>query len=196
MGDPQGAPTSRPPELVYVSFAAEINPITTEALIAVMAEQARAGVRQVYLLLATPGGLTMNGLTLYNVLRGIPFELTTHNVGNVDSIGNVVFLAGRKRYACPQATFMFHGVGINIRKDDRLEQKALQEGLDHILSDQRRIGSIIAERTRLSEAEIEDLFREARTKDADYALNHGLIEEIRDVNLLPGAPVIAPIFQR
>jgi ATP-dependent protease ClpP protease subunit len=42
----------------------------------------------------------MNGLNIYNVLIGLPFELITHNVGNVDSIGNAIFLAGSKRYAC------------------------------------------------------------------------------------------------
>ena len=52
----------------------------------------------------------MNGLNLYNVLRGLPIELVTHKVGNVDSIGNTVLMAGSKRYACQHSTFMFHGV--------------------------------------------------------------------------------------
>lgn len=38
----------------------------------------------------------MNGMNLYNVLRPIPFLLVTHNVGNVDSIGNAIFLAGER----------------------------------------------------------------------------------------------------
>ena len=47
----------------------------------------------------------MNGMNLYNFLRGLPIRLTTHNVGNVDSIGNAVFLAGEHRYACPHSPF-------------------------------------------------------------------------------------------
>jgi ATP-dependent protease ClpP protease subunit len=50
------------------------------------------------------------GINIYNVLCGMPFKLVTHNVGNVDSIGDVVFLAGETRYACAHSTFMFHGV--------------------------------------------------------------------------------------
>ena len=65
-------------------------------------------------MLSTPGGSVMNGLNLYNVLRGLPITLTTHNVGNVDSIGNAIFLAGQIRYACPHSTFMFHGVAFNF----------------------------------------------------------------------------------
>jgi hypothetical protein len=38
------------------------------------------------------------------------YQLVTHNVGNVDSIGTVIYLAGEERFACPQATFMLHGV--------------------------------------------------------------------------------------
>ena len=36
----------------------------------------------------------MHGLNLNNLFRGLPFELITHNIGNVDSIGNAIFLAG------------------------------------------------------------------------------------------------------
>ena len=70
-----------------------------------MTNCATSQVQRVYLLLSTPGGSVMNGMNLYNVLKGMPFELITHNVGNVDSIGNVIFLAGEKRYATANATF-------------------------------------------------------------------------------------------
>lgn len=72
---------------VYVSFSAEINAHTTESLLAVLAQQANQGVQDVYLMLSTPGGNVMNGMNLYNVIRAMPFKLTVHNVGNVDSIG-------------------------------------------------------------------------------------------------------------
>ena len=86
----------------------------------------------------------MNGINLYTVLKAMPFDLTTHNVGNVDSIGNAVFLAGTSRYAVPHSTFMFHGVGFNANAGQRLEEKFLRERLDGLLSDQKRIGAIIA----------------------------------------------------
>ena len=78
----------------YISFSAEINVNTTENLIAVLAQQANQGVDHVYLMLSTPGGAVVNGLNLYNVMKAMPFKITTHNVGNLDSIGNAIFLAG------------------------------------------------------------------------------------------------------
>jgi ATP-dependent protease ClpP protease subunit len=184
------------PSVKYVSFSAEINPNTTESLIAIMADCANKGVQEVYLMLSTPGGSVMNGLNLYNVLKGMPFNLTTHNVGNVDSVGNAVFLAGSTRYACPQSTFMFHGAGFDTKPGQRLEEKFLRERLNSLRADHKRIGSIIAEHTNLSERAIAGLFREAQTKDAAYAVGCGIVHEIRDVQIPADSPVISLVFQR
>jgi len=203
----QPSPTAQPvifppgmvmqvPDTYYVSFSAEINPHTTESLISVVANLVNQRVKTVHLLLSTPGGRVMNGLNLYNVLRGMPIELITHNVGNVNSIGNAVFLAGSKRYATPQSTFMFHGVGFDIEGKARLEEKTLRERLDSVLNDQRLIGSIISDRTNIKDAEIVDLFREAQTKDTAYAVSSGIIHEIRNVQIPAGGPVISLVFQR
>jgi ATP-dependent protease ClpP protease subunit len=184
------------PSRVCISFSADISPKTVEALLGVMAQHANAGVPEVYLLISTPGGQVMAGLNLYNVLRAMPFRLITHNVGNVDSIGNAVFLAGEERYACPHATFMFHGVGFDFPGPFRLEEKDLRERIDAVLSDQRRIGRIIADRTQVPTNEIELLFREAQTKDAEYARANGIIHDIREVKIPSGTPIQQLVFQR
>ncbi len=181
---------------VYVSFSAEINVKTTESLIAVMSQQANDGVEHVYLMMSTPGGEVMSGLNLYNTLRSFPFRLTTHNMGNVDSVGNVIFLAGEARYACAHSTFMFHGVGFNVAHPTRFEEKLLRERLDSISADHARIGAIINDRTNLEESQIGQLFLEARTKDAAYAASVGIVNEIRDVQIPRGTPVLSLVFQR
>src|SRR6266403_1003410 len=130
-------------QTVYVTFSAEINVTTTESLISVMANLVNQQAKEVHLLMSTSGGSVMHGLNLYNVLIGLPFELITHNVGNVDSIGNAVFLAGSRRYAAVHSTFMFHGVGFDLPGQTRLEEKNVREYLDGILSNQKWIGSII-----------------------------------------------------
>ncbi len=185
------------PKIVYVSFSAEVSPHTTESLLAVMANCVSQNVETVYLLLSTPGGSVMNGLNIYNVLMGMPFELITHNVGNVDSIGNAIFLAGKRRYACPHSTFMFHGVGFDVKNQTiRLEEKNLKERLASILSDHKRIGNIMVERTKLGQEVVESLFSEAQTKDATFAISTGIVDEIRNVQIPPGSNVISLVFQR
>jgi ATP-dependent Clp protease, protease subunit len=192
------SPSPASPLPTYISFSAEVIPQTTEALIATFAQCVNQGVEEVHLLLSTPGGMVMNGMNLYNVLRSMPLKLTTHNVGNVDSIGNAVFLAGETRYACPHSTFMFHGVGFDVPTGTGMhfEEKILRERLESILADQKRIGSVIGERTSLKPEQIEVLFREATTKDANYAASVGIVDEVRDVKIPLGAPVISLVFQR
>lgn len=214
MTEPVSTPTAEPPQArqkvlvqlpntkpvltdtVYISFSAEINPHTSESLIAILANVVNQGVPHVYILLSTPGGSVMNGMNLYNMIRGLPCEVSIHNVGNVDSIGNAIFLAGARRYACPHSTFMFHGVGFNSPQGMRLEEKFLRERLDGILADQRRIGQIVAERTTLTNEQVDGLFLEAQTKDSTFAIGCGIVHEIRNVEIPEGGPVVSLVFQR
>jgi ATP-dependent protease ClpP protease subunit len=189
-------PAPPTPDIVYVSFSAEINPNTTETLIATVSNISNKGVKNVYLLISTPGGAVMNGINLYNILRSLPIHLITHNVGNVDSIGNAVFLAGTERFACAHSTFMFHGVGFDLNGQIRLEEKMLKEHLASIEVEHKRIGAVIEERTNLDPVAISKLFLEAQTKDATFALGCGIVQEIKDVNIPVGATVVPLVFQR
>jgi ATP-dependent protease ClpP protease subunit len=190
----------------YISISAEINVTTTEQIIAVATNlvtqpqgnpaQPHPPFNRLYFMLSTPGGQVMNGINIYNVLRGLPAKIVFHNVGNVDSIGNAIFLAGDERYACPHSTFMFHGVGFDVNTGARIEQKNAQEMLDGILADQKRISSVLVERTTLNEVQALDLFKEARTKDATYAASVGIVSDIRDIHIPAGAPIFSLVFQR
>jgi len=183
-------------KLLYMTFSAEINANTTEALIAALAQAANQQVQQVYLAFSTPGGQVIHGMHLYNVLKGMPFDLTIHNVGSVNSMGNAVFMAGDQRYATTDATFMYHGVGVNLPADTRLEEQFLRDRLDSILADQKRMGSVIARHSNLSDGEVAELFLRQQTKDVTWAVDKGVINEIRDFKLTPGNPVVSLVFQR
>ena len=193
---PPAASKQNVPGIVYVSFTAEINPTTAQALIAQCATLANNGASTIYLLLSTPGGHVREGMAIYNILRALPVKLITHNVGNVDSIGNVAFLAGEERYACPNSTFMFHGVGQTLQGTFRLEEKDVKEKLDSIQADNARIASIIENRCTFDDAaEVRNLFLESRTKDTDFAKSRGLIHDVREVQVPTGAPVFQLVFQ-
>ena len=180
---------------VYVTFTAEIIPQTVEPLIQTFSNLIQQQVQEVYLAFSTPGGSVMDGITLYNFLRGLPLRLITHNIGNVDSIGNVVFLAGEERLACKTATFMFHGVGQD-RPAGRYEEKLLQEMLSSIQADQTRISRIIAAHTTISQDETETFFREAQTLVAEEARDRGIVHNIAEFHLPPNVPVISLVFPR
>lgn len=180
----------------YISFSAEINPTTAEQLIATATQLIGQGYNHLYLLFSTPGGKIMNGINIYNVFRGLPAKITFHNVGNVDSIGNAIFLAGDERIACPHSTFMFHGVAFNHESPVNVDQRYAREMLGGILADQKRISDIMVERTKIDAAEAADLFKEAGTKDSAYAASKGIVTRVCDVNIPAGSPIFSLVFQR
>ncbi len=138
----------------------------------------------------------MHGITAYNVLRGLPVDLVTHNVGNVDSIGTVVYLAGARRYACPQATFMLHGVASGTPGPAQLFEKNLAERLASVQADQARIADIYRERAGIAPEESERYFLGESTIGAPDALRRGIVHELRDVQIPAGSPVFQLVFKR
>src|SRR6266536_1225344 len=46
-----------------------------------------------YFALSSPGGSVAAGITLYNLLRGLPVHIVMHNTVSVDSIATVIFVS-------------------------------------------------------------------------------------------------------
>ena len=170
-----------PPQLISTRNCRDI--------ITFAAECANAGVKRVYWLFSTPGGKVSDGINVYNILRAMPFKLAIHNVANVDSIGNVIFLAADERYAVPNATFMFHTVGIELT-DIRLDFRSCREKMDSIQSDEKRMVNIMEKHLKLTRRQIEELHHRQREKDVEFALKAGIISEIRDIKIHRGAPIV------
>ena len=81
-------------------------------------------------------------------------NLIAHNVGNVDSVANVLFLAANTRVASPSSTFMFHGVAFDVNGPLRLDERYLREHLDSVAADHNRLGNIISLHSKLTIDEI------------------------------------------
>jgi len=179
---------------VYISFHSLINETSAQHLIATVFNQIGQGATEIVLMLSTPGGSVTSGITIFNALKAVPVKVTTHNIGNIDSIGNAIFLAGTERYASSTSTFMFHGVGFDIATKVRLERKNLEEYLNSLVADETRIGRIIADETSLELQEVNGLFVQAETKDADWALAKGIIHKIEPLAIPQGATVLQLII--
>jgi ATP-dependent Clp protease protease subunit len=189
----QPDPEQQPP--VYVSFSAEIAPKTTEVLLGTMADLVNKGYREIHLLLTTPGGSVSLGVAIYNILRGLPIKLITHNVGNVESIGLVVFLAGEQRFACPQTTFMMHGVSFSITNTQYFERN-FQEKLNSLKANHQRITAIYNERALITPDMADQYFSQETTVNASDAISLGIVHELRQVSIPEGSPIFQLIFDR
>ena len=181
---------------LFISFSAEVNQNTAENLMGIFAQRLNQGTKDFYLLLSSPGGSVMNGITIYNLLKSLPINLTTHNIGIVDSIANVIFLAGKTRYAVKNSSFLFHGVGFDINQPTRFEEKNIKEKLKMIQRDQKLIVDIITEQSQYTQAEIEKMFLGADTRTPEQAKEKGLIHDVKEANVPEGVEVVQFVFQR
>ena len=166
----------------YVLFSRVIAPKSVVELVSKLNDIAGRG-QDVYLLLNSHGGNVAAGIHCYNMLRALPTRLVTHNVGNVDSIANAIFLAGEERYSTSSAVFMFHSVGFDFSEKTRLDCRQLRERLDSAVADHNRIGAIISDRSKLALPAAIELFDVQLVRTAEWALETGIIHEVTDLRL-------------
>jgi len=180
--------------MIYINFAAGIDPKTSQNLMACLAEQINKGEWEIYVLFSSGGGSVYSGVTLHNYLRSLPIKLIMHNIGVVDSIANVVFLAGSERYAVPNSSFLFHGVGFDIIQPTRFEEKQVKDRLLSIERDQNLISEIIAENSQLSLEKTREMFLETKTLTPEEAKTAGIIQDIREAKIPKGTNIISFVF--
>jgi ATP-dependent Clp protease protease subunit len=137
-----------------------------------------------HLLIQSAGGVVGDGIAVYNFLRTLPLHLTTYNVGAVESIAVLPYLAGKHRRATKNSTFLIHKSSPPMparATADHLRKKAA----DSDIYDQN-FESIL----RLHLDIPDDKWEIHRTSDllisTDDALQFKLVHEIVDFAPLPG----------
>lgn len=186
------------PDSVYISFIGPIHTNSVQNLLGTIANirAANSNLKEIHLLLSTGGGSVSDGITLFNVLKSFPVELFTYNMGKVDSIGNVVFLAGKKRCTLSTASFMFHGISFTCPALTSFNEKGLEEKLEAIKSDQNLISDIIAANTALKTAEINKFFLREAILGADEAKKRGLVQKVvSQIQIPPTAGFVQLMIQ-
>jgi ATP-dependent protease ClpP protease subunit len=181
--------------MIYINFHAPINANTSQILMNTLSDVIMKGEKEIYLLFSSIGGNTVDGITLFNFIRALPAKIAMHNIGAVDSIANVVFLAGEERLAVPNSSFLFHGVGFDITQPTRLEEKTLKERMVGIQRDTELIANIITQRTKLSIEQVKTLFLEAQTKKPEEARSVGIIHAIAEAKIKEGTHIISLVLQ-
>lgn len=139
--------------------------------------------KTLYFMFATPGGEVAAGIALYNFLKAISPKVVMHNMGIVNSIGNVIFAAGDERYASSHSTFLFHDVEMGLQGSFNTHK--LGELKSSLEGDQDKIAGIIAGCTSMTDAEIRQFFLTGESKSATFALEKGFVHEVRNVTLKP-----------
>jgi len=181
---------------VVIRFFAPVIDVTVNTLMNAIDQKMKQGIKDFTILISSPGGSVIHGLSAYNYLKGLPATITTHNFGSVDSIGIVLYCAGSKRLSVPQARFLLHGVNAQFTGNQRLEEKQLEERLKGLRIDIENIAKVIAANTGKSAEEVADAMLERTTLNPKEAQSWGLVHEIKSELFEAGSEVISIQFQQ
>jgi ATP-dependent Clp protease protease subunit len=168
----------------YVALLGSIDDEKAEQFLDIVANKLPKGTRTLHIFFSTGGGTVSSGFVIYNFLRALPYKVIMHNIGSVDSIGGVIFLAGEERYAVENGTFLIHRVSSEL-KENKSDESSIREKLSCICAEEEKIRQIFLERSKLSREEFEHLFEYGELKDASFALEKGIIHERRPIPLPP-----------
>ena len=137
-------------------------------------ELAEIKASQIDLHINSPGGLVFDGITIYNLLKNHPANVTTYIDGLAASIASVIALAGDKVIMAENALFMIHKAsGMVVGTSDDMRDFA--EKLDKVNGS---IATTYMGKTKKEEAEINDLMAAETWMTAAEALDYGFIDEV------------------
>jgi len=176
---------------VVIRFFAPVIDATVNALMTTVDQKMKQGIRDFIILISSPGGSVVHGLSTYNYLKGLPANITTHNFGSVDSIGIVLYCAGSRRLSVPQARFLLHGVSAQFKGNQSLEEKQLEERLKGLRIDIENIAKVIAENTGKSVEDVTDAMLERITLNPEEAKSWGLVHEVKSQLFEAGSEVVS-----
>ena len=165
-----------------INFTGPINSHTSGQLIEHCSRAVEADASKLIVTIATMGGECSYGFSIYNFLTALPVPVHTHNLGTVESMGNIIYLAGARRTACRCSKFLFHPFHWTLNGAvDHARMAEYAMSLDY---DLELYAEIVAERTQ-GAAEVLDIptyLRAApRIVAAREAIACGLAHEILEL---------------
>lgn len=181
---------------IYINFFDGINQITVNKFIQFTIDAIQQhNPTEINYFISSNGGDVDSGFTLYNFLVSMhdKIRITMHNTGTIDSIANVIFLAGKRRYAAPNASFLFHGFVMNLNAGG-FGRTILKEHLSRLDSMEARMADTISKNSKLTIAEVKNFFHQGEGRDVQFALEKEIIHEIKVPAVPKGSVHLAMTF--
>jgi ATP-dependent Clp endopeptidase proteolytic subunit ClpP len=122
------------------------------------------GKKRIQVWINSPGGIVMDGYSIYNAILKSKTKVDTYNVGIAASIAAVIFQAGRNRIMADYSLLMYH----NPYGGEDTELEKMKKSL----------ATMIAQRTGKSEAEVLAIMSKTTWMTASEAFNSGFCDTI------------------
>lgn len=181
---------------IVVQFLAPIDNNTVPALLHAITDRINAGANKVVILLSSPGGDTTSAFAAYSVLRHLPAEITTVNIGAVDSAGMLIYCAGKNRISVPNARFLIHGNSIIGTGNNVLPGAYNAAFLEAEVAQIKSLNQITAEvisatANKSAAQDIERAVQSQRILTPEEAKEWGLVQKITTDFMPPDAVMIS-----
>jgi ATP-dependent protease ClpP protease subunit len=183
-------PPPQPPSLkdkypggCFIGINAAKDRRTMEQLVSICTDAMRNGFDPVMLCMSSIGGFLDQAYYAFNMLEALPIKFVTHNVGSIQSAGNILFLVGDERYAAAGATFFFHQTAFDTQPGQRITEAFASEKLKAIEYDDSRSASVIANKTGKPVESVREWQNTELVMDTAAAIEHGIVHEIRTLSI-------------
>jgi ATP-dependent Clp protease protease subunit len=181
-----------PPERsVVINFAVPVDNNSTNGLLRVVSAQMAQGVRKITILISSPGGDTVSAFAAYNILKNLPIDLTTINVGTVDSAALLIYCAASHRQSLdgPGIRFLIHGN--SATNGIPLDANALEAQLQQLKNMNQMVVQVLSSVAPKHKSEIEKAVATQQILDPEQAKEWNLVQNITDQLIPPGASFVA-----
>lgn len=131
---------------------------------------------QIDLHINSPGGVVFDGITIYNLIKQHPANVTTYIDGLAASIASVIALAGDKVVMAANALYMVHNP-TGLAMGTATDMRSLADVLDKIAG--TMVGTYVG-KTGKPEGDIKAMLDAETWMTADEAMEHGFIDEISE----------------
>ena len=168
----------------FIRLVAAINEFSTEALLRVV-EAKVAEYSRIHLMINSNGGNVALGLALFNILKSLPIEVYTYNLGSVDSIGVVVYCSGTQRYAARNSGFLLHPASFTVQETSVFDEYQFNERLKRLQIDNKHMARVVAQTIGKDVGYIEEKMHERTIFDADQATALNLVNAVLQVPFMP-----------
>jgi ATP-dependent Clp protease protease subunit len=167
----------------HIIFQSGVSGQSVSRLGNAIAQAIQQGATEIHLYIASPGGDVIPGLGIAGVIHSLAIPVTTYNIGQTDSVANVIFAAGKKRIATPTASFLFHGVQMNY-KEAHFSEAQMQEQHAIVRRLREDIARNISAYTGVDITIINGLMvPEASILTAEVAKEKGIVDSVEEVNI-------------
>jgi len=175
----------------HIIFTAGVHPASAAKLRHIITDCVNQKYEELYFLVSSGGGDVFEGLSLATLIHALPMKTVMHNIGQVDSVATAIFSAGKERVSNQNASFMFHGVSMNLKEGGLLEQqlKEIYDGSKRLKAD---IAKAISTYIGLPLTDIEGLMKDGgNILSSDEAKKRGFISAITELSIPKDADVVS-----